>query len=81
MNRRIVDLNDLPAWSEWPTRLLGLAPWTIPSRTIQKVEQEYDKEKYAQCLDYYYIHAGRNVTPEEIKQFESGLAAARKVCV
>ena len=81
MNRRTVDLNNLPAWSVWPARLLGLAPWTIPSRTLQKVEQEYDKEKYAQCLDYYYIHAGGNVTPEEIKQFELGRGADSQICI
>jgi hypothetical protein len=77
----MVDLNNLPAWSIWPPRLLGLAPWTIPSRTMQKVEQEYDKEKYAQCLDYYDLHADRNVTPEEVKQFEFGHDGARIVCV
>lgn len=81
MNRRIVDLNNLPAWSVWPARLIGLAPWTIPSRTLQKVEQEYDNEKYAQCLDYYYIHAGGNVTPEEIKQFEFGRGADSQICI
>jgi len=75
-----VDLNDLPRWSQWPARLLGLAPWTIPSRTIEKVDQEYDRDKYAQCLDYF-TSAGENITPEEVKQFEFGLGPADRVCI
>ena len=80
MKKQRVDLNDLSVWSAWPARLLGLAPWTIPSRTIKKIDQEYDKDKYARCLDYC-IHAGKNITPEEVKQFEFGLNLARKECV
>lgn len=80
MKKQRVDLNDFSAWSVWPARLLGLAPWTISSRTIKKIDQEYDKDKYARCLDYY-IHAGKNITPEEVKQFEFGLNLAGKECV
>jgi hypothetical protein len=80
MNKQRVALNDLPMWSVWPARLLGLEPWTIHSRTIEKVDQEYDKDKYARCLDYY-IHEGENITPEDIKQFEFGLNIDDTVCI
>lgn len=80
MDREKVHLNNLPAWSDWPARLLGLAPWCTPSRTIEKIDQEYDKDKYARCLDYC-VHAGENTTPEEVKQFEIGSGAADKTCV
>lgn len=80
MSRKNVHINSLPAWSAWPARLLGLAPWNRPERTIEKIDQEYDKDKYARCLDYY-VHAGGNTTPEEVKEFEIGSGAADKTCV
>ncbi len=45
-----IPLDELPAWSPWPARLLGLEPWRIPNRTLAKIDAEYDREKYAQCL-------------------------------
>lgn len=86
VNRRRISLNDLPKQSPWPARLLGLAPWAIPCRTIKKIDQEYDKDKYAKCVDYYTnaTNAGEKVTPEECKQFEFGLYgldAVSKICV
>lgn len=80
MKRRRIDLNDLSSWSAWPTRIFGLTPWTVPSRTIEKIDHEYDKSKYARCLDYY-TRAGENTTPEEIIQFEIGLDPASKGCM
>lgn len=75
-----VDLNNLPQFSPWPARLLGLVPWVTASRTIEKIDQEYDKDKYARCLDYY-IRMDGNVTPEEVKQFEFGLSSTDTVCI
>lgn len=75
-----IDLNDLPQWSPWPSRLLGLTLWDMPSRTIEKVDQEYDKDKYARCLAYYSERSGV-ATPEAVKQFELGRDPATTVCV
>jgi len=77
---RPIDLNELPKFSAWPARLLGLAPWTRPSRTIEKIEEEYDKDKYARCLDYF-ISAGENITPEEIRQYEFGIGPDDTICI
>ncbi len=71
MDRREVDLNELPAFSPWPERLLGLAPWTAEKRTIQKVEREYDAEKYLACLKKYQ-DSGDTMSMQEMKEFELG---------
>lgn len=75
-----VDLNDLPQWSRWPSHLLGLTPWTISSRTIEKIEEEYEHDKYLRCLQYW-ANAGENNTTEDIRQFEFGLESDDKVCL
>ena len=80
MTKQRINLNDLPTYSVWPARLLGLAPWTTPHRTIEKIDEEYDKDKYARCLDYY-IHAGEKTIYEDIKQFELGIDLASKVSI
>jgi hypothetical protein len=50
--KKKISLNNLPSWSRWPEYLLGLASWPSVSRTSEKVDQEYDKEKYARGLEY-----------------------------
>ena len=63
-----LDLQELPRWSSWPARLLGLEQWTTVERTTAKIEQEYNKEKYADCRKYVIDHLG--VSPEDLKRFE-----------
>ncbi len=75
-----VDLNNLPLKSAWPARLLGLSPWTAPTRTEEKVDKEYDKDKYAKCLAYY-TSEGMCKTPGEIRAFEGGASPTDTVWV
>ena len=75
-----ISLNELAKYSPWPARLLGLSPWTPPSRTVEKIQQEYDQDKYAKCL-MYCLEQGDAITPEDIKQFEFGKNRAEQVCV
>jgi SAM-dependent methyltransferase len=65
-----VPLNELPRWSEWPARILGLNEWTMRERTRAKVEAEYDAEKYASCLAY--LKSNPDSTPEDVRAFEFG---------
>jgi SAM-dependent methyltransferase len=65
-----VELNELPHWSEWPARVLGLTEWTTRARTRAKVEAEYDAEKYANCLAYLTDHP--DATREDLRTFEFG---------
>lgn len=68
-----ISLDDLPSWSPWPARLLGLEAWRVPNRTIAKIEAEYNQDKYAKCLTYYEAaEDDRKPSPEEVHGFECG---------
>jgi SAM-dependent methyltransferase len=75
-----IDLNDLPKYSQWVHRLLGIDSWTIPDRTIEKVETEYDRDKYKKCLEYF-LQSGQTKTIEEIKQYEFEVAPESEICI
>ena len=75
-----LDLNELSHWSQWPARLLESSTHVTVQRTLDKVDQEYDKDKYAKCLAYY-IAAEKQLTPEEVKEFEFGVPSTETMCV
>jgi hypothetical protein len=43
-------LDDLPRYSPWPARLLGLEPWTPRQKTSSEVLREFDREKWGGLL-------------------------------
>jgi hypothetical protein len=47
-----VDLNDLPKFSVWPSRLLGAKEFTPRNRTKNEVLREYDVEKWGAVLEW-----------------------------
>lgn len=47
-----IPLSELPRYSPWPARLLGLEPWSRVERRIEHVDAEYEQDKYARVLDY-----------------------------
>ena len=55
---RRLDLDDLPRWSPWPARLLGLEPFEPGARDLAKIEAEYGRDKWQQCLDAYRASGG-----------------------
>src|SRR2546421_653716 len=75
-----ISLNELPSRSPWPERLLGLTNWSGSVRTIEKIDREYDRDKYARCLAFYDESEPGKTTPEEVKQFEFG-GVDREICV
>lgn len=75
-----IDLDELPRWSPWPARIMGAAPWRVPRRTRERVEQEYDGEKYAACLRYAR-EQGEALTVDGIKRFESGAPLETATCI
>lgn len=78
-----VDLNELPSWSDWPARML-LADLPVEGRTLDRVEAEYEQDKYAKCLDELKRKGGTQVSAEDIKRFEFGqygMATQTTVCV
>lgn len=76
-----IPLDELPAWSPWPARLLGLEPWQIPDRTIAKNDAEYDRDKYAQCLARYDASEPTGaLTPDDLAAIEWGPADQTIAC-
>lgn len=75
-----VDINTLPHWSPWPQRLLGQSPWKVPKRGIEKVNEEYDQDKYAKCLKFY-TDAGGDITPDAVRQFQMDQDLGETICV
>lgn len=74
-----IDINELPKWSPWPQRLLGLAEWSISRRTTEKAEKEYNQDKYAACLKYYLSTKGE-ATMEMVKQAEREQGEENTLC-
>lgn len=74
-----IALNEIPRWSPWPARLLGLEPWTPPHRDTAKVESEYNLDKYAKCLAFHQGGPGRG--PDEVKDFEFGGTGADPLAI
>ena len=54
-----IELNDLTRWSPWPARLLGLEEFAQQKRDTDKIEQEYNREKFKSCLDRYHQSGGK----------------------
>lgn len=49
------------------------------ARTVCDVEREYDREKYAACLQFMRTHS--DVTPDALRSFELGDNLDRELCV
>lgn len=50
---RKINIDELPKYTPWVTRLPGLEPFAKPVRNLAKIDAEYDKDKYAKLLSYY----------------------------
>lgn len=74
-----ISIDELPKYSPWVARLLGLDPFKRPVRNIAKVDSEYDKDKYAKLLAYYQANSG--VTTQAIREFVLKPILHRKVCL
>lgn len=59
-------LNDLPQFSPWPARLLGLEPWAQKTKTPGEVAREYEVEKWGPLLD----RMTRSETPFSLEQVD-----------
>lgn len=55
---RDLALQDLPAYSPWPARLLGLEPFEQQVRNNDKIAAEYDRDKFLACRERYRASGG-----------------------
>lgn len=72
-----ISFEDLSQWSPWVTRLRE--GYRRSARTVRDVEREYDREKYAACLQFIDTHP--EAMPDDIRSFELGGNLDRDVCV
>jgi len=74
-----ISIDDLPKYSPWVGRLLGLEPFTKSVRNMDKIDAEYDKEKYAGLLaDYKQLEYGTTVSM--VKELEIGILH-KDICI
>jgi len=64
-----ISVDELPKYSPWVARLLGLDSFNRPLRNLAKVDAEYDKDKYAKLLAYYQGKSGTTV--QEVRAQET----------
>ncbi len=54
-----ISVNDLPNWSQWPARLLGVESFKTAERNLAKIHSEYSEDKWQKCLDACAIFGGK----------------------
>ncbi|MFC1920720.1 hypothetical protein ACFLYQ_03235 [Chloroflexota bacterium] len=64
-----ISVNDLPGYSSWVARILGIEPFDRIQRNIEKIDAEYEKEKYAEFLAYY--EGKKGVTAKDLRILET----------
>lgn len=63
---RPLDLDDLPRYTPWLHRLLGLETFDQKVRTVEQIENEYNADKFKRCLDLYE-ESGGTLSPFELR--------------
>jgi hypothetical protein len=64
-------LDDLPRFSPWPARLLGLTAWEPRKRTAEELDREFDRDKWGALLRRY-ADAGNSGTLETVEEWALG---------
>jgi len=59
-------VDDLPRFSPWPARLLGLAAWQPRKKTPAEANCEFDRDKWGTLLQRY-VRAGASATLESVE--------------
>ena len=74
-----ISVNDLPKYSPWIARLLGLEPFSKRVRNPYQVNAEYDQDKYLELLAHFYEHP--DVDHELLRLYETGANADGDTCI
>jgi trans-aconitate methyltransferase len=73
-----VGVDELPKYTPWVARILGLDPFSKPVRDLAKIDTQYDKDIYAKLLVYAKKHPGAN--PTDIRRQEVQREPNTTVC-
>lgn len=68
MDKTKYTINDLPRYSSWPTRLLGLETWEQRSKTPETIHREYENEKWSSLLKKVE-NSKREIVVEEVDEW------------
>jgi hypothetical protein len=71
-----IDINDLPKWTDWPARLLGLSDFENVLRDRAKIESEYSKDKWQKCFDSFEA-SGRKMNAADLRREYYDLNSAK----
>jgi len=72
-----ISINQLPKYSPWPSRLMGIDDFRQEKRTEAKITEEYNDDKYAKLLAYQRIHPKASM--ERIRLANFGFPRGKKV--
>lgn len=64
-----ISINQLPQYhGHWIRRIIGLDDWEPLERDIEKIESEYNQDKYGQLLEFYRSKNCVDITDIRSKQ-------------
>lgn len=66
-------MDDLPKFSPWPARLLGLSPWEARAKTPEEIEREFGREKWGALLERF--RATPSAGLDEVDRWAAGTVA------
>jgi len=64
-------IEDLPRFSPWPARLLGLSAWVPRKRTPAEIDREFERDKWGALLQRY-LSSGGEATLESVEGWALG---------
>lgn len=67
---KISSLDQLPKFSKWPARLLGLEAWETKHKTTDEIDREFGREKWGMLLDRYRQNPGARL--EDVDKWAAG---------
>ncbi|HEX6576634.1 MAG TPA: class I SAM-dependent methyltransferase [Gemmatimonadaceae bacterium] len=72
---KISSLDELPKFSQWPARLLGLVPWSAKEKTPDEIEREFGREKWGALLERFKATPGARL--DDVDRWAAGDDAAK----
>lgn len=67
---KLSSLDELPKFSSWPARLLGLEPWETKEKTAEEIEREFGREKWGALLERFKSTPGSRL--EDVDRWAAG---------
>ena len=69
---KLSSLDQLPRFSKWPARLLGLESWETKKKSPEEIEREFGREKWGALLERFKASPGSRL--EDVDRWAGGEA-------